>query len=211
LDSDESNGAGECNMSIITLVSGGMDSTLMSLLIKEQCIEQFPLFINYGQICVEAEWKTCKKLFKKYKLPNPTKLNICGYGKLFESGITSKKKRIFEDAFLPGRNALFILCASAFAYQKNCNTLAIGLLNDKQHIFNDQTKKFICEIEKLLSFILDRKIYIITPLMKFSKSDIIQMLKKKKILGTYSCHSGTRKPCGKCVSCLEIINSSVGG
>ena len=40
--------------------------------------------------------------------------------------------------------------------------------------------------------------------MAFSKREVLAIAKMKGIVGTYSCHAGTRKPCGKCVSCLEV-------
>ena len=36
-------------MSIVTLVSGGLDSTLVALLTRDAGIQQHPLFIDYGQ------------------------------------------------------------------------------------------------------------------------------------------------------------------
>jgi 7-cyano-7-deazaguanine synthase in queuosine biosynthesis len=36
-------------MSIVTLVSGGLDSTLVALLARDEGLEQYPLFVDYGQ------------------------------------------------------------------------------------------------------------------------------------------------------------------
>ena len=36
-------------MSIVTLVSGGLDSTLVAKLAQEQGLQIFPLFVDYGQ------------------------------------------------------------------------------------------------------------------------------------------------------------------
>ena len=44
-------------MAIVTLVSGGLDSSLMAVLANENGNKQFPLFINYGQLGFEQEWK----------------------------------------------------------------------------------------------------------------------------------------------------------
>ena len=38
-----------CYMSIVTLVSGGLDSTLVAKLAQEEGLRQHPLFIDYGQ------------------------------------------------------------------------------------------------------------------------------------------------------------------
>lgn len=63
-------------MSIVCLVSGGLDSTLMSILVKEEGITQYPLFIDYGQIFKDQELQACLNNFKRYELPAPKVINI---------------------------------------------------------------------------------------------------------------------------------------
>lgn len=196
-------------MSMITLVSGGLDSTLMAMLAKEEQLEQFPLFIDYGQRASRQEWQTCQKIFTKLKLPIPTRMDLRGFGKLIPSGLTNRKLRLNEDAYLPGRNLLFLIAAASYAYSNNCRAIAIGLLTEKHHLFHDQTKAFLKQTEQLLTSTYDRKIRIVTPLMKFTKKDVAAIAKHKRISGTYSCHSGKSVPCGKCISCLEFINAGI--
>ena len=47
-------------MSLVTLTSGGLDSTLMVVLAKEEAVDQYPLFINYGQRSLKREWQACQ-------------------------------------------------------------------------------------------------------------------------------------------------------
>jgi 7-cyano-7-deazaguanine synthase len=193
-------------MSIVTLFSGGMDSTLMSILIAEEGIQQFPLFIDYGQISKEKEWATCLKIHRRYGLPEPHYMDLNGYGKLIKSGLTDPMIKIRE-AFLPGRNMMFLLIGCAYAHQTNSSSVAIGLLSEERHLFPDQTNDFIQKAEELIELIMMRHIKIVAPLMGFVKNEIMELCKDKGIEGTYSCHKGTDLPCGECISCLEIINS----
>lgn len=195
-------------MSLVTLVSGGLDSSLMAILAKEEGIHQFPLFIDYGQICKEQELKACYAVHKKLDLPPPVVMDVSGFGNLISSGLTDPNKLVNEDAFLPGRNLLFLLAGSAYAYQNNCNAVAIALLSEKYCLFPDQTSKFIKKTQELISLIMGRDIRIIAPLMQFSKAGVLKLAKKKGVSGTYSCHAGTEKPCGICVSCMERKNAS---
>lgn len=55
-------------MSIVNLVSGGLDSTLISVLMREEGIDIFPLFIDYGQKAARSEWVACKELHKKVRI-----------------------------------------------------------------------------------------------------------------------------------------------
>src|SRR5688572_25341041 len=101
----ETNGS----MSIVTLVSGGLDSAVMSLMIKAEGVTQYPLFIDYGQLGLNRERAAYRRIVKEHGIPQPTVISVANWGKTVGSGITLASFRIFEDAFLPGRNMLFLL------------------------------------------------------------------------------------------------------
>jgi 7-cyano-7-deazaguanine synthase len=195
-------------MSIVILVSGGLDSTLMSVLAKEEGIQTYPLFIDYGQLCLEREWEACIKVHSKLKLPKPIKMSLGGFGSTIPSGLTRREMNINEDAFLPGRNLLFILAGCAYAYTKNVNAVAIGFLSEETHLFPDQTKAFVDSTQIAISIAIDRNIKIVTPLMNLNKPDVIALAKMKGIEGTYSCHAGTIPRCGICIACKQYSSES---
>jgi len=194
-------------MSIVTLTSGGMDSTLMAYLTKLEGVQQFPLFINYGQLSYEQEALTCRKVFEQNGLPQVTEVNLSGYGELLPCGITNTTKDIYKDAFLPGRNSLFLLVGASYATQVGASTVSIGLLNEQAHLFPDQTQDFIVAAENFLSLALGTVIKVITPLSDYSKKDVIGLAQKYELDHTYSCHSGNDEPCGVCISCKEILTA----
>jgi 7-cyano-7-deazaguanine synthase len=196
-------------MTFVTLVSGGIDSLVMTKIIDLQGEKQIPLFIDYGQLAREREWSACQRVLKESKLPKPIKIDVSGYGKLMPTGITDSTKHIYNDAFLPGRNLLFLVIASSYAHYRKVKNVAIGLLSERTHLFPDQTEKFIVNANVAINDALDDDIVIVTPLINFSKNDVIKFARHYKlpINTTYSCHSGKEKYCGKCVSCLEILSS----
>jgi len=194
-------------MKVVTLLSGGLDSTLLSHLLKEEGTIQYPLFINYGQLNFEKEFESSTRNCTLLGINPPDVVDVSGFGKIIESGLTNNQLDVNLDAFLPNRNAFFLLIASSYAYKKQCSHIAIGLLNDKNSIFPDQTRFFLDTMENTLSISLGRHISILAPLMNLTKGDVISLAKVKGISNTYSCHSGGEEPCGKCISCLEFINS----
>ncbi len=194
-------------MSVVTLVSGGIDSVLMAIMMKEEAIQQFPLFIDYGQLCVKNEWSACMALHKKHDLPKPVKMDMSGFGKVIASGLTNKSKDVKNEAFLPGRNLLFLLAGSSYAYQQSADAVAIGFLNENVSFFPDQTSKFLENAQRTISLTLGKEMKFLAPLMVFNKGDVIKLARKRNIIGTYSCHAGSDEPCGRCISCLEILNS----
>src|SRR4051812_48573868 len=102
-------------MSIVNLVSGGLDSALVGVLTREQKIKQFPLFVDYGQRSGEREWKACQAVHERLNLPKPRRIDVRGFGSLIPSGLTNRSLRVRADAFTPGRNLLFLLLGAAYA------------------------------------------------------------------------------------------------
>lgn len=196
-------------MKVVTLVSGGLDSTVMASLIREEGIEQFPVFVNYGQINLERERGTCLRNFARLGLPEPRVIDIPGYGGAFKSGLTDTGRDVVRDAFLPGRNMLFLLCAGAVAHEVNADAIAMGLLDERLSLFPDQRRTFLDAAKASLREALGRPVDILTPLMAFGKAEVLAIAKERGIAGTYSCHAGTLPPCGKCIACREYAGLEV--
>jgi len=191
-------------MKIVSLASGGIDSSLMMAMLQEEGHVIWPLFLNYGQLSKENEWKSCKKISNYLKLI-PYKIDIANFGKVFKSGITNPTLDIHDDAFLPNRNLLFLLIASSYAYYNEIYVVSIGLL--KNPIFPDQTKNFIDFSEKCIQESLGVDMKILSPMIKLDTIDIYKLAKEYDLPFelTYYCHSGNNIPCGKCIACLEHI------
>lgn len=191
-------------MSIVTLVSGGLDSTLVAKLADEEGLRQHPLFIDYGQRSRERELAACRGVMVALGLPEPEVANLSGYGSLIRSGLTDRSLRIIEDAFTPGRNMLFLLTAAAYAYQVGADAVSIGLLHEDTSLFPDQTSDFLKEAEQMIGRCMGRDIRVLAPLAAFHKIDVVQLALAKGIVGTYSCHMGGEEACGACIACNEF-------
>ena len=198
-------------MEIVTLVSGGFDSTLMSLMAQEEGVALYPLFVDYGQLGVAKEWQACQLLHERHDLPRVTRMDLSGFGKTIPSGLTDQSLRINEDAFLPGRNLLFVLAGAAHAYKVQADSVALGLLDPADHLFPDQTKRFVEECEGMIETAMGKHIAVLTPLIEFSKSDVLAMARARGLKDTYSCHAGSDVPCGECLACVEIANAEERG
>ncbi|MBU3887152.1 7-cyano-7-deazaguanine synthase [Methylosinus sp. KRF6] len=191
-------------MSFVNLVSGGLDSTLIGVMAQEEGLEHFPLFIDYGQRAARKEWETCKLVHDALGLPTPSRMDLSGFGRVIASGLTRAELDIKNDAFTPGRNLIFLLMGSAYAYQQGASSVAIGLLAEESSLFPDQKPEFVAQAEISISAAMGRQIKVITPLIDFHKADVVTLAQTKGITGTYSCHTGNSEPCGRCIACLEF-------
>jgi len=204
---DESISEGIREVSIVILVSGGLDSSLMAYMAKDEEVIQYPLLINYGQRCFDEELSACENVLAKLDLLPIQIMDLRGFGALISSSLTKPDLRIYEDAFLPGRNLLFLLAGASYAYETSSNSVAIGLLSEDYHLFPDQTIEFVSSAEQTIEKAIGRSIKIITPLIEFTKKDVLRLAEMKGITDTYSCHMGTSEPCGECISCKEILSA----
>jgi 7-cyano-7-deazaguanine synthase len=191
-------------MSIVSLVSGGLDSTLVAKLAQEEGLQIFPLFVDYGQRARDRELAACRLAMKKLGLPEPKVAGLSGFGQLIRSGLTDSSLHIVDDAFTPGRNMLFLLTAAAYAYQMKADAISIGLLHESTSLFPDQTAEFLREAELMISLCMGRTIKVLAPLSSFFKSDVVALAAEKGISETYSCHMGEEEACGNCIACNEF-------
>jgi len=196
-------------LNLVTLVSGGLDSTVMAVLASEEGATQLPLFVDYGQLGRKKELEACQSNLKKHGLPAPRIADFHGYGSLVPSGLTDSDRDVYGDAFSPCRNLLFLTAGASYAFQSGVSTVAIGLLDEAFSLFPDQTTSFLWDAEVVLSRSLGKPLRVIAPLMTFSKADVLRIAKAKGINGTYSCHSGREQPCGICVACREYIGLEI--
>ena len=98
-------------MSLVNLASGGLDSTLVGVMAKEEGIEVFPLFIDYGQRAAAREWEACMRVHRQLGLPEPTRMDVSGFGRVIISGLTKASNTFSRGA----RTRLWIVSSSVGA------------------------------------------------------------------------------------------------
>jgi len=187
----------------VCLASGGLDSTLCLHLLREQGLQALPVYVNYGQINHSKEWKSLVASCSLNGFHKPIRFEFPSFGLVIRSGLTDRRLRVNEDAFTPTRNLLFLVLGGAVASSKGIKNIVVGLLAERTTIFPDQTDRFLRIAETAVTESIGTQVRIHCPLRDLTKQDVLKLGQAKGITRFYSCHSGTKEPCGKCIACLE--------
>lgn len=184
--------------------SGGLDSTVTMLLLKNEGHEVFPLHVDYGHHAEGHEWSSCQKVCKYLAIREPVRLHVGGLD-IIPSSLVKEGLDIEKDAFLPTRNLLFVVFGSAYAFSIGCRVVALGILANP--IFPDQKPEFFKTAEACVTAALGQPTRILTPMIELDKREVLKLARKHRLPLeiTYYCHAGTDAPCGHCISCKERI------
>ena len=201
------------NKKAVVLFSGGLDSTVCLYWAINKGYNCEILSFDYGQKH-KREILSVKKIAKKLNLkPNIIKLNLPW---LKVSSLVDKCKKLpisaraeigkklsIPSTYVPARNLMFASIAVSFAESIGAEAIVLGPNVLDYSGYPDCRPKFYEQLSKAVAQGCERKVKILTPIIKLSKREIVKLGKKLKapVEDTWSCYAGGIKPCGKCDSC----------
>ena len=183
-----------CVAKIVVLMSGGVDSSIVAAMLKEDGHDVTGLFVDYGQLTASAEEiavrDVCKHLgINYYKIT--MSLRPIVRSSLLGNG---------TDPYIPGRNAFLISLGTAYAKMIGYETVALGAREDSG--YPDQSARFIHAMCGTIGSAYG--IDVISPIIWLSKKKLIEFAKRTgfPLDITYSCWI-RNIPCGECKKCLD--------
>ena len=205
----------------VVLSSGGVDSTTLMAIAKEEGYEIFSLSFNYGQrhSCeLEAAKKVARVLgVQEHRIVDIDLGGIGGSALTDEIDVPkarseSEMKKEIPVTYVPARNTIFLSYALAWAEVLGASDIYIGVNAIDYSGYPDCRPEYIKAFENMANLAIkaavegNMKIHIRTPLIQMSKAEIIR---RGVELGvdyhmTHSCYdpSPDGKACGQCDSCL---------
>ena len=204
----------------VILLSGGIDSTTTLAIAITEGYEAYALSFDYGQrhqIETEAARRVAKSLGAKEHRVAKIHLRMFGGSALTDDIDVPKQRSETEIAhgipitYVPARNTIFLAYALAWAEVVGPSDIFLGVNAIDYSGYPDCRPEFIEAFEALANLATKagdegRRFQIHTPLIKFSKAEIIR---KAIELGvdlslTHSCYDPTPEglACGECDSCL---------
>ena len=201
----------------VILLSGGLDSTTVLAIAKEQNYDCYALSFDYGQK-QRSELESSIAIAKKSNVIEhrimKISLNDIGGSALTDKDISVPKFSDSDDipiTYVPARNTIFLSFALAWAEVVNCQTIFIGVNALDYSGYPDCRPEFIEAFEAMANLATKQsvegdKIQIKTPLINMTKAEII---KKGLSLGvdyseTTSCYDANSlgEACGECDACV---------
>ena len=201
----------------IILLSGGLDSTTVLAIAKEQGYECYALSFDYGQK-QRSELKSSKKISNQFQVIEhrimQISLNDIGGSALTDKNISIPKYSDSNEipiTYVPARNTIFLSFALAWAEVIDCQNIFIGVNALDYSGYPDCRPEFIKAFEDMANLATKQsvegdRINIMTPLINMSKAEIIQTGLRLGVnySETTSCYDANAngEACGECDACV---------
>lgn len=205
----------------VVLLSGGLDSTTVLAIAKDQGYDPFALSFRYGQrhiVELEAARRVAEALGVFRHVVAEIDLRVFG-GSALTADIDVPKHgsstELISDeiptTYVPARNTIFLSFALAYAETVGAQDIFIGVNALDYSGYPDCRPEYIAAFETMANLatkagVGGAAITIHTPLIEMTKADIVRT---GLALGvdygmTSSCYdpSSSGQPCGHCDSCL---------
>lgn len=194
---------------VVVLHSGGLDSTVCLLLALSRGHDVISLGIDYNQTHrIELDYATAqcdqhgverrviRVSWDKPQRVIPTNRSL------------SEIRRGVSSAFLPGRNGVFLMLATAEASGLGADEIWTGINSIDFSGYPDCTPKFIESFRKMLTLAIPGGAKLVAPIQNKSKPQIGRLAKRLGLRNedTWSCYRPRitqtgLSPCGVCDAC----------
>ena len=199
-------------MKSIILLSGGLDSLACLAVTREKYNCELAITFDYGQKALAKEIEASKKICDFYNVEHKI-IKLDFLKEITQTALVSDKE-VPQDydmkaVWVPNRNGLFLNIAGSFADSYGYNYIIIGANKEEGKTFPDNTLEFAKRVEAEFEFSTLIQPKILIPLIDMDKEEIVKTVidLKATLELVHSCYLGGDKNCGKCESCLHLIEA----
>ncbi|RJQ65234.1 MAG: 7-cyano-7-deazaguanine synthase QueC [Stygiobacter sp.] len=201
------------NKLAVVAVSGGMDSCVTAAIANQE-YRLALIHINYGQRTQTHELKSFNDIADFYDVEKRLVIDLRHFAQIGGSSLTDNSIEVTKadlgsheipSSYVPFRNANILSACTSWAEVIGASAIFVGAVYEDASGYPDCRPEFFSAYEKMIDLGTkpETKIKIETPIIHFSKSEIV---KKGIELGaplhlTWSCYQSEDAACGVCDSC----------
>jgi 7-cyano-7-deazaguanine synthase len=197
----------------VVAVSGGMDSCVTAA-IANQSYRLALIHINYGQRTQVHELNSFNEIADFYKAEKRLVIDLAHFKQIGGSSLTDKSIEVtiadlgnkeVPTSYVPFRNANILSACTSWAEVIGADAIFIGAVYEDASGYPDCRPEFFKAFEAMIDLGTkpETKIKIETPIIHFSKADIVKkgIELKAPLNRTWSCYQSEDEACGVCDSC----------
>jgi 7-cyano-7-deazaguanine synthase len=201
-------------MRAVCLLSGGMDSTTLAYLAKNEGYEIIALHFNYGQRTERRERDASLTIASLLGVEEFIEIDIGFLTRFGASSLTDPSIPVEEfdasrtslpNTYVPFRNGNLLSIATSCAEARHADAIFIGVQSQDYSGYPDCRPRFIEAFQRVIDLGTrnDTMIRLITPFLHLTKSDIIRTGMRLGVPyeHTWSCYQNEDEACGRCGAC----------
>ena len=197
----------------VAAVSGGLDSCVTAAIAEQDYKLAFAHF-NYGQRTEKRELKAFNDIGNYYNVEKRLVIDFTHFAKIGGSSLTDENIHVSKadlvskkipTSYVPFRNANILSACVSWAEVIKAEAIFIGAVYEDSSGYPDCKPEYFAAFERMadLGTKPETKIKIITPVIHFSKEEIVKngIEFNAPLHLTWSCYKNEDAACGVCDSC----------
>lgn len=198
---------------IVSVLSGGLDSTTAAYMAKSEGYEIVAVHFDYRQRTQVRERRAFEAICDALGVAERYVIDLPFFETIGTSALTDREIAVPTGGIEPGipvtyvpfRNGIFLSVAAAIAEKEGCEAIAIGVVEEDSSGYPDCREPFIVSMQQTINLGTRdaTAVKILTPLVHLKKEQIVA---EALSLGvplelTWSCYQEEEEACGVCDSC----------
>lgn len=210
----------------MTLLSGGLDSTVATAMARGSMRVALALTFDYGQRAAAREIDTAQTLCRQWDIPHQV-VPFQWLGSVSPSALTNTQQKLpqlqttqLDDlatttqsaaaVWVPNRNGMFLNIAAAIAEARNIPWVVAGFNREEAATFPDNSTGYVEAANRALFYSTNGKVAVISPTQAMTKTEIVAWAREHDVPlnQLWPCYEGGSAWCRRCESCLRFLRAT---
>jgi 7-cyano-7-deazaguanine synthase len=202
---------------VVAVVSGGLDSTVMAHLLRDEGHALHALSFDYGQRhrkeldCARALAGDLGIPWDLVDLHAAGVTRLLGGSALTDPGVAVPEGHYADESMratvVPNRNAVMLAIACSLAGSTGADAVAFAVHGGDHPVYPDCRPEFVASFEAMEKLAMEgmASLRILAPFVSITKDEIVRIGVAHGVdfARTWSCYNGRELHCGRCGTCYE--------